>query len=163
MSRCSAEALLGSILARMPRSWRPAISSRFWSKGRACASPVPKKSHLRLGYITLDHFSSWPSGAPKAAMASTSRTFIVPSVNRALRNSEHAFRGAIFFVTGGAGFIGSAVIRHLLDDTEAFVVNIDKLTYAASLDLNSASKSHPRYRFHHVDICDGLELRAPVR
>ena len=40
----------------------------------------------------------------------------------------------VIFVTGGAGFIGSAVIRHLLDETGAYVVNIDKLTYASSLE-----------------------------
>jgi dTDP-glucose 4,6-dehydratase len=42
-------------------------------------------------------------------------------------------RDSVIFVTGGAGFIGSAVIRHLLDDTDAQVINIDKLTYAACL------------------------------
>jgi dTDP-glucose 4,6-dehydratase len=69
------------------------------------------------------------------------------------------FRGITFFVTGGAGFIGSAVVRHLLDETEARVVNIDKLTYASSLNSILPVNTHPRYHFARVDICDGLRLR----
>src|SRR3974390_1611826 len=68
------------------------------------------------------------------------------------------FKGTTIFVTGGAGFIGSAVIRHLLADTDANVVNIDKLTYAACLDsIPSALRSH-RYRFEKIDICDSATL-----
>jgi dTDP-glucose 4,6-dehydratase len=65
----------------------------------------------------------------------------------------------VIFVTGGAGFIGSAVVRHLLDDTGAFVVNIDKLTYAACLDSIPQANRSSRYRFAHVDICNGPALR----
>jgi len=69
------------------------------------------------------------------------------------------FRNSTFFVTGGAGFIGSAVIRHLIRDTQATVVNIDKLTYAANLDSLPNTEGNSRYKFAKVDICDGTELR----
>ncbi|WP_288356621.1 dTDP-glucose 4,6-dehydratase [uncultured Cycloclasticus sp.] len=62
-------------------------------------------------------------------------------------------------VTGGAGFIGSAVIRHLINDTEFNVINLDKLTYAGNLEsLKSVSESD-RYSFEHVDICDAVEIK----
>jgi dTDP-glucose 4,6-dehydratase len=57
-------------------------------------------------------------------------------------------------VTGGAGFIGSAVCRHLVGDLGHSVVNVDKLTYAASLESVAAIAADPRYRFYQLDICD---------
>jgi dTDP-glucose 4,6-dehydratase len=69
------------------------------------------------------------------------------------------FNGSTIFVTGGAGFIGSAVIRHLLADTSARVVNLDKLTYAANLDSLPGATSHPRYAFEKQCICDDPGLR----
>ena len=69
------------------------------------------------------------------------------------------FGGSTIFVTGGAGFIGSAVCRHLLAETGANVVNLDKLTYAANLDNIPNGIGNSRYRFERVDICDGPRLR----
>jgi dTDP-glucose 4,6-dehydratase len=69
------------------------------------------------------------------------------------------FKGSTILVTGGAGFIGSAVVRHLLRDTEANVVNVDKLTYAANLDSLPGAVGHPRYAFAQACICDATEIR----
>jgi dTDP-glucose 4,6-dehydratase len=57
-------------------------------------------------------------------------------------------------VTGGSGFIGSALIRHLMAESEHRVLNLDKLTYAASPAALAAVEGHPRYAFVHGDICD---------
>ncbi|OPX54384.1 dTDP-glucose 4,6-dehydratase [Oceanospirillum multiglobuliferum] len=61
-------------------------------------------------------------------------------------------------VTGGAGFIGSAVVRHLIQNTEAEVANLDKLTYAGNLESLVEVDQSPRYRFYQVDICDSQAL-----
>ncbi|MNG72898.1 dTDP-glucose 4,6-dehydratase [compost metagenome] len=57
-------------------------------------------------------------------------------------------------VTGGAGFIGSAVIRHIIDHTEHSVCNVDKLTYAGNLESLASVSNNERYCFRHVDICN---------
>lgn len=63
------------------------------------------------------------------------------------------------FVTGGAGFIGSAVIRHIIHNTQDSIVNVDKLTYAGNLDSLSEVSNNSRYAFEQVDICDADELK----
>jgi dTDP-glucose 4,6-dehydratase len=62
-------------------------------------------------------------------------------------------------VTGGAGFIGSAVVRHIIGNTNDSVVNLDKLTYAGNLESLEAVAGHERYAFERVDICDSAELQ----
>ena len=63
-------------------------------------------------------------------------------------------------VTGGAGFIGSALVGHLISHTDHEVLVVDKLTYAGNLASLSSVQGHPRYRFSHSDICDRAAIAS---
>ena len=67
-----------------------------------------------------------------------------------------------FIVTGGAGFIGSAMIRFLIDKTDHSVLNIDKLTYAGNLESLTPISENPRYQFANADICDADKMTELV-
>ncbi|QQN35622.1 dTDP-glucose 4,6-dehydratase [Rahnella aceris] len=62
-------------------------------------------------------------------------------------------------VTGGAGFIGSAVVRNIIENTQDSVVNIDKLTYAGNLESLNDVSNNERYYFEQADICDSSALK----
>jgi len=66
------------------------------------------------------------------------------------------------FVTGGAGFIGSALIRHLIEHSPHEVLNFDKLTYAGTLSTVERVSASNRYRFVQGDICDAESVRAAI-
>ena len=66
-------------------------------------------------------------------------------------------------VTGGAGFIGSAVVRHLIDKMECSVVNVDKLTYAGNLTSLASVEKNSKYTFEQIDICDRPAINGVLR
>ncbi len=68
------------------------------------------------------------------------------------RNSQGKYMK--FLITGGAGFIGSALVRHLIDETDHHLLNLDKLTYAGNLASLGAAVTDERYQFCELDICD---------
>lgn len=63
-------------------------------------------------------------------------------------------------ITGGAGFIGSAVIRHIIQNTDYHVLNVDKLTYAGNLQSLSTVSDNPRYQFSQTDICHREKMQC---
>lgn len=63
-------------------------------------------------------------------------------------------------ITGGAGFIGSAVVRHIINNTQDEVINVDKLTYAGNLDSLKSVSKNPRYHFELADICDREKIKS---
>jgi dTDP-glucose 4,6-dehydratase len=67
-----------------------------------------------------------------------------------------------FLVTGGAGFIGSAFVRHAVAATDHHVLVVDKLTYAGNLDSLAPVKDHPRFQFIRADIADPVAIKAAL-
>lgn len=70
--------------------------------------------------------------------------------------------GKKILVTGGAGFIGSAFIRHVIKNTKHEILNIDKLTYASNLVSLSSFQDSPRYTFKKIDICDPVKIKKVI-
>lgn len=66
-------------------------------------------------------------------------------------------------ITGGAGFIGSAVVRQFINETDYSVINLDKLTYAGNLQSLASVSDNPRYHFERVDICNAAEVDRVFR
>lgn len=62
-------------------------------------------------------------------------------------------------VTGGAGFIGSAVVRHIINNTNDSILNVDKLTYAGNLESLASIEDNSRYQFAQADICDAIAIK----
>lgn len=69
----------------------------------------------------------------------------------------------IIMVTGGAGFIGSALVRYLINETQCQVINVDKLTYAGNLENLKTVAHNNRYHFEQVDICDSKAIERIFR
>ena len=68
-----------------------------------------------------------------------------------------------YLITGGAGFIGSAVIRYIIQNTQNKVLNIDKLTYAGNLESLAEIEQSSRYHFNQIDICDAVALDRAIK
>ncbi|MSP27062.1 MAG: dTDP-glucose 4,6-dehydratase [Methylococcales bacterium] len=66
-------------------------------------------------------------------------------------------------ITGGAGFIGSALVRYVINETQHSVVNVDKLTYAGNLESLTSIDANPHYAFEHADICDAPTMAAILK
>ena len=71
----------------------------------------------------------------------------------------NTMRSKKLLITGGLGFIGSAVIRHIINNTDHDVVNVDKLTYAGDLASLTTIENDERYKFEQVDICNSNDVK----
>src|SRR5215207_1600572 len=86
----------------------------------------------------------------------------VPRVQVSLHALSTGVMQKRFLVTGGAGFIGSAVVRHLIQETSHNVLVLDKLTYAGNLDSLASAADDPRFKFLKADITDRSGMRDAI-
>ena len=89
--------------------------------------------------------------------------FIILVLIYLIYKSQNFKKFSYILVTGGAGFIGSAVIRYLINTIGCFVLNVDKLTYAGNLNSLKNVISNPKYSFEKLDICDVQKLDKAVK
>jgi dTDP-glucose 4,6-dehydratase len=76
-----------------------------------------------------------------------------------MSNKKNSLSRMKLLITGGAGFIGSAVIRHIINNTDHSVINVDKLTYAGNLESLESIENNARYIFEQVDICNAADIK----
>src|SRR5690606_9801094 len=147
----------------MRRGWPPGCTStgsrpvstcapsRWSSSSSAPSAGSALRPRPRRGRAPLPH----RSGArlfPRVAALGTFRFH--PLARKLMERTQ----SPTLLVTGGAGFIGSAVVRHLVRETGYRVVNVDKLTYAGNLESLAEVEGDPRYVFERVDVCDAAEV-----
>jgi len=119
------------------------------------------KAHI---YPRLGPTSEWDTAAAHAVVNAAGGGVINHEIDESLQyNTKDSLLNPHFIVkstnkvvlvTGGAGFIGSAVIRHYVANTNHTVINVDKLTYAGNLESLGEALNHPRHIFKQLDICD---------
>ena len=97
---------------------------------------------------------------PTAQFTVASRAESNAPVSAADRTPTHDVGTTRWLVTGGAGFIGSALVRQLVSETEVHVLTVDSLTYAGNLASLGDALAHPRHRFVQADVADGAQMRA---
>src|SRR3984893_18520325 len=137
-------------LNKIPRSPTKSIASTRRRATRACVGTIPTwRSRGRSDPLT--------QRSPKRTRFFLfSRIFFRPSARETFMNRR-------FMITGGAGFIGSAVVRHLIEMSLHEVYVVDKLTYAGNLDNLARGAGSPRYQFKQADSCDSRPIRKICR